>query len=423
MPRYCADEKLNFKQINNVCVVIIYPMSTPPAADIKLRLEQNWLRYLMANSAKLSMDTLDGSSPPSVFVGRYGYPKVSIGPMIPPAHGDTTVMDRTEMWVGKSLEEIAGFRLSLVRGVASVNARDVTGRYVESLQELAMSDRPAESEATFEKRPLADTDLERELRLNTESAPFGPAAPIKTFKTSSSLSADQRIESAFYDSDLKASDAVVELYKKGVDSSSIHKVLSVGMLGIKKNRKLVPTRWSITAADDMISSRLVRENDASANSIDLFEVRQYSHLGNYYSVVMMPDSVWSFEMIESWYASDGKMAVCADYEVARGLDHYPSIAGAYFSARLAVAEHLSRRRKKASVLVLREIHPEYVMPVGVWQIREGVREAMKKPARTFDGIDAALAFACSTMSQSRSNILQHSRLYRTLRSQTRITDY
>lgn len=398
-----------------------YPVSTP--ADIKRRLEQNWMQYLIANSEKLSMDTLDGASPPSVFVGRYGYPNVRIGPMIPPAHGDTAIMDRTEMWVGKSLEEIAGFRLSLVRGVASVNARDVRGRYVESLQELAMSDKPAESEATFEKKPLADTDLERELRLNTESAPFGPAAPIKTFKASS-LSADQRIESAFYDGDLKASDAVVDLYKKGVDSGSIHKVLSVGMLGLKKNRKLVPTRWSITAADDMISSRLARENEASANSsIDLFEVRQYSHLGNYYSVVMMPDSVWSFEMIESWYAGDGMMAVGADYEDARGLDHYPSIAGAYFSARLAVAEYLSRRRRMASVLVLREIHPEYVMPVGVWQIREGVREVMKTPARTFDGIDEALTFACSTMSQSRSDILAHSRLYRILRSQTRITNY
>jgi hypothetical protein len=63
------------------------------------------------------------------------------------------------------------------------------------------------------------------------------------------------------------------------------------------------------------------------------------------------------------------------------------------------------------------------MPVGVWQIREGVREAMKKPAMTFDGIDSALAFACSTMSQSRQEILRHSRLYGNLRSQTRITDF
>lgn len=393
----------------------------PTPAEIKRRLEQNWIQYLAANSARLSMDTLDGSSPPSVFVGRYGYPKVRVGPMIPPAHGDTSILDRTEMWVGKSLEEIAGYRLSLVRGVASVGVADVTGRFVESLQELAMSERPAESEATFEKRPLADTELEKELRLNTESAPFGPAAPIKTFKASS-LSADQRIESAFYDSDLKAADAVMELYEKGVDASSIHRVLSVGMLGTKKKRRLVPTRWSITATDDIISARLVKQNEPNP-AIDLFEVRQYSHLGNYYSVILVPDSVWSFEMIESWYAGDGRMAVGADYEDARGLDHYPGIAGAYFSARLAVAEHLSRRRRQASALVLREIHPEYVMPVGVWQIREGVREAMKAPARTFEAFEGALAHACSTMSQSKSEIARHSTLYRTRRTQTRITDF
>lgn len=394
-------------------------MSTP--AEIKRRLEQNWIQFLMQNSARLSMDTLDGTSPPSVFVGRYGYPKVRVGPMIPPVHGDTTIYDKTEMWVGKSLEEIANYRLSLVRGVMSVNVGDTTGRYIENLQELAMSHKPAESEATFEKRPFADTDLDRELRLNTDAAPFGPAAPIKTFKASS-LSADQKIESAFYDGDLKASDAVLALYEKGIETSSIQRVLSMGMLGLKKNRKLVPTRWSISATDDIISASIVKQNEANGG-IDLYEVRQYSHLGNYYSVILIPDGVWSFEMIESWYAGDGRMATGADYEDARGLDHYPSIAGAYFAARLAVAEHLSRRRRKAAALVLREIHPEYVMPVGVWQIREGVREAMKKPASTFDSLDAALASACSTMSQSRQEILRYSRLYRNLRSQTRITDF
>lgn len=394
-------------------------MSSP--AEIKRRLEQNWIQFLTTNSRLLSMDTLDGSSPPSVFVGRYGYPKVRVGPMIPPSHGDTTILDKTEMWVGKSLEEIANYRLSLVRGVANISVGEVTGRYIENLQELAMSDQPAESEATFEKKPLADTDLERELRLNTEAAPFGPAAPIKTFKLSS-LSADQRIENAFYDGDLKASEAVTELYKKGVETSSIHRVLSIGMLGLKKNRKLVPTRWSISATDDIISSRLVKQNDVSPG-VDLYEVRQYSHLGNYYSVVFIPDSIWSFEMIESWYAGDGRMAIGVDYEDARGLDHYPSIAGAYFAARLAVAEHLLHRNRKASVLVIREIHPEYVMPVGVWQIREGVRQAMKKQAQTFDTLDRAMAFACSTMSQSRTEITRHSQLLRTKKSQTRITDF
>lgn len=394
-------------------------MSTP--ADIKRRLEQNWIQFLKANAAKLALETIDGSSPPSVFVGRYGYPKVRIGPMIPPLHGDTTILDRTELWAGKSIEEIANYRLSLVRGVVNMNVHDTSGRYLENMQELAMSDRSAESEATFEKKPLADVELEKEVKLNAEAAPFGPSAPLKSFRTSS-LSADQRIEAAHYDTDLKASDAVMELYRRGVETSSIHRVLSVGMLGLKKNRKLVPTRWSVSATDDIISSRLARENEANS-AIDLFEVTQYSHLANYYSVILIPDDVWSFEMIESWFTSSGQIATGADFEDARGLDHYPTIAGAYFAARLAVAEHLARRRRKAAALVLREIHPEYVMPLGVWQIREGVREALKNPAQKFENLEQAISFASAGMSVSPQEIARKSRLWQAFKNQTRITDF
>jgi DNA repair protein NreA len=401
-------------------LAIVTIVSSP--ADIKRRLEQNWIRFLKENSAKLSVDSIEGSSPPSVFVGRYGYPKVRVGPMIPPLHGDTAIYDRTELWAGKSLEEIANYRLSLVRGVASLKVNDTSGRYLESLQELAMSERPADSEASFEKGPLADVELEKELRLNAEAAPFGPAAPIKTFRVSS-LSADQRIESAHYDSDLRAADAIMELYRRGVETSSVQRVLSMGMLGLKKNRKLVPTRWSISATDDVISGRLVKENEINQAIVDLFEVTQYSHLANNYSVILVPDDVWSFEMIESWFTNSGQIATGSDYEDARGLDHYPSIAGAYFAARLAVAEHLSRRRRKAAALVLREIHPEYVMPVGVWQIREGVREALKKPSAKFETFDSALAHASASMSLSRQEIAHKSRLWRSAKSQTRITDF
>ncbi|AFU58857.1 DUF650 and DUF651 domain-containing protein [Candidatus Nitrososphaera gargensis Ga9.2] len=396
-------------------------MSSSSPADIKKKLEQNWIQFLKANSAKLALDAIDGSSPPSVFVGRYGYPKVRIGPMIPPTHGDTTILDRTELWAGKSIEEIANYRLSLVRGVFTMNVHDTSGRYLENMQELAMSERPADSEATFEKKPLADIELDKEVRLNTEAAPFGPAAPLKTFKASS-LSADQRIEAAHYDTDLRASDAIMELYRRGVETSGIHRVLSVGMLGLKKNRKLVPTRWSISATDDTISSRLIKENEANP-SIDLFEVTQYSHLANYYSVVLIPDEVWSFEMIESWFTSSGQIVMGSDYEDARGLDHYPTIAGAYFAARLAVAEHLAHRCRKAAALVLREIHPEYVMPLGVWQIREGVREALKKPPQKFESIEQAISFASAGMSMSRQEIASKSWLWRAFKNQTRITDF
>src|SRR6185503_20779358 len=98
------------------------------------------------------------------------------------------------------------------------------------------------------------------------------------------------------------------------------------------------------ATDDIISGKIAKENESNV-SIDLFEVTQYSHLANYYSVVLMPDEVWSFELMESWFTSNGQIATSVDYEDARGLDHYPTTAGAYFAARLSVAEHLARRQR------------------------------------------------------------------------------
>src|SRR5579863_1908354 len=55
-----------------------------------------------------SMETNDilGSSPPGVFVGRLGYPKVSIGPMVPQQYGDTSVLDTPEEWLGKPIDQI-----------------------------------------------------------------------------------------------------------------------------------------------------------------------------------------------------------------------------------------------------------------------------------------------------------------------------
>jgi hypothetical protein len=393
----------------------------PSPAEIKRKLEQNWIRFLKENSARLSMKSIDGSSPPSVFVGRYGYPKVRVGPMIPPLHGDTTILDKTELWAGKSLQEIVNYRLSLVRGVRNASVRDISGRYIETLQETAMSYKPVDVEASFERQPLVDFELEKEVRLNANAAPFGPAAPITNLKALS-LSADQRIESAYYDTDLRAADAIQELYQEGIETSRIQRVLSMGMLGLKKKRKLVPTRWSITATDDIISLRLVRDIQANP-SIDLFEVVRYSHLDNYYTVILIPDEVWGFEMIEAWFTGRGEIATGADYEDARGLDHYPVIAGAYFAARLAVAEHLSRRRRKGAALVLREIHPEYVMPLGVWQIREGVREALKTSSATYDKFASALAFACSGLSLSQEEIQKRSRLWQNFHTQTRISDF
>jgi len=69
---------------------------------------------------------------------------------------------------------------------------------------------------------------------------------------------------------------------------------------------------------------------------------------------------------------------------------YPSITGLYFAARLGVAEDLLKRRHTA--LMLREIRPEYVMPLGVWQVRERIRKAFDGLSCQFDNFQNAFSF-------------------------------
>ena len=104
----------------------------------------------------------------------------------------------------------------------------------------------------------------------------------------------------YSDNTVKANDAVIDLYINGIEISQINKVLSLGMLGRKNKRHLVPTRWSISATDDIISSHLVKKIELF-QSIDKFEVIRYNHFSNYYSIIFIPSDIWSFEMVEAWY--------------------------------------------------------------------------------------------------------------------------
>jgi len=404
--------------------------------EVKKQLEKYWLTYLNENSKRFASSTISGASPPSVFVGQYGYPKVSIGPMIPPdIHGNTSsILDSPERWVGKTLHEILNYRLSLVRGLNSIKIDDLENRFILSLQELTMSSKPVESEVDFHKIPTFHQSSllsNQNNDLNQEFTPFGPQAELKSFKLSSSTSTNKKIDYVYSDNTIKATDAVIDLYNSGIEISQINKVLSLGMLGRKNKRRLVPTRWSISATDDIISSYLVKRIELY-QSIDKFEVIKYNHFSNYYSIIFVPSEVWSFEMVEAWYDQNNvnKFFLESDYEDATGLDHYPKIAGAYFAAKLGILEYLtSNKKRKCSVLVLREIRPEYLVPLGVWQIREGIREALRSKhvahttTSTFSDFRNALLYACKGMTVPLFDWLKYSIIYENYGKKTLISDF
>jgi len=377
--------------------------------EIRKSILAKWHENLSKYGNLFSSDSISGSSPPSIFVGSYNYPKVQVGPMVPPIHGDTSLLDAPERWAGKSLEEIVNFRLNLIRGVQKIPVNETGGRYIEKLQEVTMSSKPIDSDLEFHKSAS-------NISIDGESAPFGPIGEIKTAKFFN-CSATRSIEKIFYDRDLKAKDAILLLYNSGIDISRIQKCLSIGMLG--QERKLVPTKWSITATDDVISKSLVEEI-INYDLIDTYKVFFYEHLGNIFSIILFPHR-WVYEMTEAWF-SNGVLGFGSDHEDARGIDHPPAIAGAYFAAKLAVTEYLSEKKIQAGVIILREIRPEYAIPVGVWQVREGVRAGLKKKPLLTDTLDDALTLASNVMSVSKFEWLSHCEIGQMLKQKS-ISDF
>ncbi len=345
---------------------------------------------MMRTQPLIDSTALDGSSPPGVFVGRFGYPKVSVGPLIPPVHGDTEVLDTPEAWLGRTLDEIVGFRSQLVRGMHPVHVLDVEGggKIVDLTRELALSTVATDVEAEFARKPRGRLVLDEDVQ------PFGPSAPIQRFELGN-YRVDPKLDRAYSDTDLKARPAVLGLYREGIAVSKLQRAFSVGAFGLGKNRRFVPTRWSITAVDDTIGKEL-RERVKTYPLVNEVRVHESVGFDDRFLVVLFPRP-WRYELIEAWYPKTlwnpvgGETLMMGSHEGFEGRSDYAEIGGCYYAARLAVGEALDRERRQAAAVILRETHPGYIMPVGVWNVREHVRDALRRPPVAFTSPQEALA--------------------------------
>ena len=235
------------------------------------------------------------------------------------------------------------------------------------------------------------------------------------------------MEKAFYDTDLKAREAVISLHDSSILVSKLQKAFSVGAFGLGNSRKFVPTRWSITAVDSMLGENLMKST-RNFHWINEFRVYENYHLDNRWIVLMMP-SEWCYELIEAWYPettwnpTSPRISIISSHEHHKGRTTYAEIGGCYYAARLAVNEKLNRERRQAGVVILREAHPGYILPVGVWNVRENVRKALTKDPRKFDNIDFALEYIYSKLDIPIPEWIKHSAILQEHLFQTKLDDY
>ena len=96
-------------------------------------------------------------------------------------------------------------------------------------RELALADSSVDIELNLTKKPRGSIYLDDDVQ------PFGPSAPIRDLHVGNARY-DDKIEKAYYDTDLRATQAVVELYNRGVMVSKIQKAFSVGAFGVEKKQ-------------------------------------------------------------------------------------------------------------------------------------------------------------------------------------------
>jgi DNA repair protein NreA len=140
-------------------------------------------------------------------------------------------------------------------------------------------------------------------------------------------------------------------------------------------------------------------------------------LDNRWLVFMFPGA-WSYELIEAWYPNttwnmeSKDIAIYSSSELFNGRKGYAEIGGCYYAARLAVTERLEELKAQARVVILRETHPGYIMPVGVWNVREHVRAALRNPPTAFDSTRDALDYVAGKMTIPLSAWIRNSTVLR-----------
>jgi len=341
---------------------------------------------------------LAGFTPPSMIVGERGYPGIRVYYMIPPGEDDpekALYHDAPWHWTRKKepLGTIIQLRSSMISAVLRADVKDPWALYERELSLAAVSLKPVDSEARLRSPPIP------RLRFDGITKPIGPASSAEQVKITSNPTIPHILEKVIWD-DLKAREAIIKLYSHGLDVYLIQRSMSLGLLGRGNSRRLVPTRWAITAIDDTISSSLRREIRRYP-WINDFEIRHGEYLGNRFIVILYPGA-GTFDWVEIWHPRGLWTRGAVEPQVWHlredPLGRSTAEDGGFSAARIAVLEHLKSRRRSANAIILREILPEYYAPVGNWHIREHVRMIMKREPIKLQSLKDAINRALSMLS-------------------------
>lgn len=243
--------------------------------------------------------------------------------------------------------------------------RKTTQRINEEIIDIYKSKKEIEFNSTFQNELKFDKIL-----TNKVSGIMGSKNELESLEATQNTQTSKQIEK-YSEGDTKAREAIINLYKQGKNEHQIIHLLALGVFGIQINKKLVPSRWAITAYDQTIEKHLHKEI-IKYNSINKFEVYYYKNKSDTHVNILLPDSYhgehfedWEGQIKPDYFNNNNKLSTSE-----------PNNAGGYFATKIALHEHLQKRKKQAAAIMIRVIR-NYDVPLGVVFVRECVRESFK----------------------------------------------
>jgi len=354
----------------------------------------------------------------NVFVGKFGYPDVNVGLLnINEPKKDETI-DNPLLWSKDDydINKIIQLRSNLINSNFKAQVKGFNDRFMDLVKDVSLTDRPVDTEITLEKKP------QFKLTFNQDTTPFGPSIKLENARVTENIHVPTKVDKIVND-ELKATEGLNELHKKGFDEYYLTKIFSVGNLGMDANKKLVPTRWSITAVDDTLGKDII--NDIKDyNIVDTYQLYFGGHLGNNYLIMLLPE-VWSYELFEMLTSSPSAMH---DFENYYGRKTYAmETAGGYYAARFSILQRLKSQKRQATVLALRLVTNDYWAPLGVWVVREAVKKAMNSKPLEFNTreemINHTINFAKKQFNYDLNPMIKESELLKQIKTQKKLNEY
>ena len=377
-----------------------------------------------------NISKLDSNSPPSVFIGsKLKYPLVNVGILSPLERDENAwIYDDAKYWANNNFQinDVLGLRDSLLNSRFQSQVQDsrTNKHFVQLAQDIAIASKPVDVEIELKNKVNVGRNADRVL------TPHGMRAGLKSAKITGNVKVHKKVDRVIND-EIKSSEGMEYLYKNSFNEYTLSKILSVGVLGLRKNKRFVPTRWSITATDDTIGKSIIKKIK-EFKWIENYELFFGGFLGNWYAIMLFPN-VWSYELFElympgsSWNPTK-EVKASTDFESYKGRKEYATAtAGGYYASRLPILEHLNNVRRQASVLAIRIETPSYWAALGVWVVRESVRKALAKGPMNFNNfnemIDSVKKIGKIKYNFDYSQILKKSKLLDQIKTQRNLNQW